>query len=448
MAKRKDSTSGGRAKSRAAGLTAGQIRFHSRSRSRSHERAEAEVNGDELHIPDHPDIPAGEPAMIDRENDLADLLDHLRQAGSFAYDTEFIGELTYFPRMCVIQVATSSRVALIDAEADLDLQPFWELLADPAVELIVHAGAQDIEPIVRSTGRPAGQVFDTQVAAGFIALPYPLSLRELVRTAVGAVIGKGHTFSQWDRRPLSATQIRYAADDVRYLPAVRKWLAERLDSTGHADWARQECARLIDPGNYSFDPAAAAMRFKGARSLRPAQLGRLMALLAAREAIARSLDVPARTLMRDEAMRNLARKSVGSAADLQRASGLPQAVVRAHGDALLAALTNPLQPPADYHVGNGNGQESALDRQRFDSLWAALQCYCFGQGVHPSLVASRQDLTRFLVTTTKAQRKRLPLAQGWRAELTGPFFDAAEQREGELRLRWTDEGLSGQIESQ
>jgi ribonuclease D len=228
-------------------------------------------------------VPRGDADVVNTNEGLAALIEDLRATGSFAYDSEFIGELTYFPKLCVIQVASVKRVSLIDPLADIDLRPFWELLTNPAVEKVVHAGQQDIEPVVRHLGRAPANVFDTQIAAGLAELPYPVSLSKLVNELTGARLGKGLTFSHWDQRPLSAMQLRYAADDVRYLPLVRQKLGERLDALGHAEWARGECAAQCDPALYRFDPEQQFLRVRGAGSLDPRNLAVLRAMYAWRE---------------------------------------------------------------------------------------------------------------------------------------------------------------------
>ena len=210
-------------------------------RSRSHDSAHAEQAPDEHERVIHPLISHGPPEFVDRPEPFAELLDHLRTSKRFAYDSEFIGELTYVPKLCLIQVATSQRVALIDPLAGLDLSPFWKLICDAGIEKIVHAGQQDIEPVFRNAGCAAANVFDTQVCAGFIGLAYPVALSKLVHEIAGVRIGKGLTFTHWDQRPLSAMQLRYAADDVRYLLVVRDEIGKRLDALGHSAWARQEC---------------------------------------------------------------------------------------------------------------------------------------------------------------------------------------------------------------
>ena len=261
-------------------------------RARSHENAHAAGAGDDAAAadasprPHHPLVSHDPPDLITTDEELAGLLAHLRAAGSFAYDSEFIGELTYFPKLCLIQTASAQRVALIDPLADLELRPFWELIADGSVEKVVHAGQQDIEPVFRHIGRMACNVFDTQIAAGLAGLPYPLSLSKLVLELAGARLGKGLTFSHWDQRPLSAMQLRYAADDVRYLPLVRAELGKRLDALGHAGWAAEECAALCDPVLYRFDPDTYYQRVRGATSLQPKNLAVLRELTIWRDAAA------------------------------------------------------------------------------------------------------------------------------------------------------------------
>src|SRR4051812_47295594 len=219
-------------------------------RARAHESAHTDAPLPPENTPDLPLVPKGPAPLLTTDDEVRELIDHCRAAGRFAYDSEFIGELTYHPKLCVLQVASDERVALIDPLADIDLMPFWELLADPAVEKIVHAGDQDIEPVVRHLNRSPANFFDTQIAAGFCGLPYPVSLSKLVGELTGARLGKGLTFTHWDQRPLSAMQLRYAADDVRYLPAVRAELGRRLEANGHTSWAKEECEALCEPSQY------------------------------------------------------------------------------------------------------------------------------------------------------------------------------------------------------
>src|SRR6185295_14475604 len=163
---------------------------------------------------------------------------------------------------------------------------FWELLCEPGVEKIVHAGEQDIEPVVRHLNRAPADFFDTQICAGFCALPYPVSLSKLVGELIGAKLGKGLTFTHWDQRPLSAMQLRYAADDVRYLPALRAEMGKRLAATGHEAWAREEFESLCEPTQYQFDPQTSYMKVRNSTSLTPQGLAILRELTIWRDSLA------------------------------------------------------------------------------------------------------------------------------------------------------------------
>src|SRR5262245_51175290 len=184
-----------------------RARPHSRSahRARSHDSAHENATPPGQ-IPDHPLISRNPPDLITTQEGLIELVEHLKASGQFAYDSEFIGELTYHPKLCLIQAASSKRVSLIDPLAALDLKPFWELICDPSVEKIVHAGAQDVEPVIRHLDRAPQNIVDTQISAGFAGMAYPVALGKLVMELTGAKLGKGLTFTHWDQRPLSSLQ--------------------------------------------------------------------------------------------------------------------------------------------------------------------------------------------------------------------------------------------------
>jgi ribonuclease D len=410
----------------------------SQHRARSHESAHAAVAEPES-VPEHSLIARGSGELIGTDAGLADLIDHLRSAGSFAYDSEFIGELTYHPQLCVIQVASSTRVSLIDPLAEIDLRPFWELLTDPTVEKIVHAGQQDIEPVVRHLGRAPMNVFDTQIAAGLAGLPYPVALLKLVFEFAGVRLGKGLTFTHWDARPLSPMQLRYAADDVRYLPLVRVEIGKRLEALGHVQWAQEECAALCDPSLYRFDPETQYLRVKGASSLDPRNQAVLRSLVAWRDGAAREANVPPRTFLKDEILLDMSRSPIKSVDRLARVRGLPRPVESAHGATIVQLTAEAMALPApDLPMAK---EVEALPSEKFrgDCLWAATQAICAGQGIDPALAASRQDLTDFwnaLKTGTTPADHRL--MSGWRREALGqPLVDLFNGKKG-YELRWTE----------
>ena len=417
-------------------------------RARSHESAHAEGAGDDGAAAEshprahHPLVTHAAPDLITTDGQLGELLNHLREAGSFAYDSEFIGELTYFPKLCLVQTATSQRVALIDPLAGVDLRPFWELVADASVEKVVHAGQQDIEPVFRHIRQMACNVFDTQVSAGLAGLPYPLSLSKLVQELAGARLGKGLTFTHWDQRPLSAMQLRYAADDVRYLPRVRAELGARLEALRHAAWAAEECASLCDPGLYRFDPETSYQRVRGAPSLQPRNLAVLRELTVWRDAAAREHDVPPRAFLKDEILLDLSRSPVKSVDRLDRVRGLPRPVEKAHGATIIEATLRAMSTPVPDLPAGRDIEPMPTERFRSDALWAAAQVICAGRSIDPALVLSRQDggeLYRALAS--RQELGDLRVMKGWRREALGERLVGLYEGTIRMSVGWSDGSL-------
>src|SRR4051812_3138387 len=423
-------------------------RFHharAAHRARAHESAHAEEdNGQATDAarPSHPLVPSGPASVVTTDEQLEELIAHLRSEGGFAYDSEFIGEMTYFPKLCVIQTATAKRVALVDPLAGVELRPFWELIADESVEKVVHAGQQDIEPVWRHIGREARNIFDTQIAAGFVALPYPLSLSKLVQELTGARLGKGLTFSHWDQRPLSSMQLRYAADDVRYLPLARQELGKRLEANGRASWAAEECAGLTDPVLYRFDPDSSYLRVRGATTLHAKNLAVLRELTVWRDAAARAEDVPPRTFLRDEIMIDLSRQPVKAVEKLDRVKGLPRPVEKEHGGTIVEATLRALAGPAPKVPFARDDEPTPTERFRSDAFWAAAQTICAGRGVDTAIVASRQEVAEFYRTLSSGgEVSALRLMQGWRREALGEALVELFKGSKRLDIAWEAEHL-------
>ena len=424
------------------------VSYRSAHRARSHESAHADpADAPRGAAVDHPLVPAGPAAVIAERHELASLIEHLRSARQFAYDSEFIGELTYVPKLCLIQVASAQKIALIDPLGGLDLRPFWELLADQAVEKIVHAGQQDLEPVVRHLGRAPANVFDTQIGAGFTGLPYPLSLSKLVNEFAGVKLGKGLTFTHWDQRPLSAMQLRYAADDVRYLVMVRERIGKRLEELGHAEWARQECAQQCDPKLYEFDPEQQYQRVRGAGSLAPRNLAVLRELTIWRDSAARAADVPPRAFLRDEVLLELARNPVKSIERLASVKGLPRPVEAEYGPRIVALSSRAMSLPDSDLPAARDTEQTPADKFRTDSLWAVAQCLCAGQSIDAAVVTNRQEINEFyqrLAGTGPSAAHRL--LSGWRRQALGQPLAQLLGGEADIHLGWPDGALQAAAE--
>ncbi len=412
-------------------------------RANSHAQAHSDSSHlEETHHKEHPLASGDRPQLVTRPDELAELLDSLRKAGSFAYDSEFIGELTYLPKLCLIQAASSTRIALIDPLTDLDIRPFWELVVDPAVEKIVHAGQQDVEPVFRALDKPPGNLFDTQIAAGFAGVGYPLSLSKLVFAMVGAKLAKGVTFSHWDRRPLSDHQLRYAADDVRYLPAVRHEIGKRLKDRNHILWAKEESASLADPGLYVFDPGKQWTKIRGAGVLPPRNQAILRELTIWRDESAKAEDVPPRSLLKDEILLDMARSPIESEADLARVRGLPRPIEAEYGAGIVQATQRARDLPQEQLPMMKSYDPAPEEKFGGDALFYAAQCLCAAQGIDPGLVTSRQeigDLYRMFIAGPKPLDLRI--LRGWRRQAVGERLLDLMGGKGEFSVKWTDGAL-------
>lgn len=415
--------------------------FRSRHRSASHASAHAAA-GALAPVPDHRLIPSGNAELITNDSALARLIDELRAAGTFAYDSEFIGEASYEPKLCLIQVATAQKLWLIDPLAGLSLQGFWELLCDASVQKIVHAGEQDVEPVVRHLNRAPANFFDTQIAAGMAGMIYPLALSKLVLELTAAKLGKGLTFTHWDQRPLSPMQMRYAADDVRYLPAVQSILRDRLRSLGHEAWLAAECDAMCQPSRYQFDPDMAVDRVRGGGSLGPAGAAVLRELVIWRNDAARDADLPPRSFLRDEVLVELSRNPAKSTDRLSRVRGLPRPVETQSGEHIVAATLRGL------HSAEGIEKRPTLEpspRQRFaaDSLWAAAQCLAAGRQIDPSLLSSRQEIGElYRAASAGADLTDLRVMQSWRRAAVGDDLLALMAGKKGVSVVWRDGGLT------
>jgi ribonuclease D len=418
-------------------------------RSRFRESSHALAHGEEDdslargQVPDHPLIAPGRANLITRDDELAPLIDELRrprpECGGqrvFAFDSEFIGESTYRPRLCLIQVATPGQITFIDPLSDIDLSPFWRLFGDADVRKIVHAGEQDLEPVVRAGIEPAG-VVDTQVIAGFAALPYPTSLARLVEHAVGVRLGKGLTFTQWDQRPLSKKQLAYAADDVRFLLALSAVLLEKLESAAVLAWALEECARRsrLVARNDLQEPWE---RVRGIGHLSGQQLAIMRELAVWRDDVARSADLPPRALIRDEVLLDLVKHPPPDLSRLGQIRHMPRPVAEQYGPVILDAIKRGREAQPLKLAARG-AEPTLTEKFASDAAMSLLQTIAVGRGIDPALLANRRDVESFARLAGRRQSLEThPLMQGWRREAAGELMHRLITTGGGAQLEWVE----------
>ena len=402
--------------------------------------AEAEAEAVELDdIDDHPMIVNGRPEIVEDVAGLESIANHVREVGSFAYDTEFIGEETFHPRICLVQIATSERLVLIDPVKVPDLAPIFEAVADPGIETLVHDGAQDLEPVRRLLECETGGIVDTQVCAAFLDMPWPSSLAKLVDRFAGHRLAKGHTFTDWDARPLTERQIRYAADDVRFLPLAWSRMREQLESSGRMGWAMRECDESRRRHVGQFDAEKQVRRIVRGSRVKARTSTVLFALVELRNEIACELDLPNRVAISDEGLNELAKTQPADAAGVEACRNIGKRTASDFGDRIAAHIKSALDGPSRVLTGNKARDETAEDRMRIDALWSALSLRSLADGIAPSILTSRSDLGRWYLQR-QAGESQEPLfpTDSWRHDVAGSWLESFIGGEDDLRLRWSE----------
>jgi ribonuclease D len=366
--------------------------------------------------------------LITDSKTLADFCRRLADAPFVAVDTEFMRENTFWPDLCLVQLASPEEAAAIDPKAGLNVDPMLDLLVEHPVLKVFHAGGQDLEIIYNLTGRTPHPLFDTQIAAMALGMGEQVGYTGLVETMLGIQIDKGARFTDWGRRPLDQRQIDYAIGDVTHLAALFPKMVERLRRTGRGEWLDEEMERLADPATYANNPETAWQRLR-APSRNPVVLGRLKALAAWREREAQDKDVPRGRIVKDETLADLAAQPPRRQEELPKVRGLSTAWANnAIGERLMAALRNAEPLPAEEMPAKeprrpGLTQDSALVA---DLLKLLLKVRAKEAGVAPRLLARGEELEALAA----GQREGLAVLSGWRLAAFGR--DAVALVEGRL----------------
>jgi ribonuclease D len=361
---------------------------------------------------------------------LANLCARLSDAPFVTVDTEFMRESTYYPELCLIQIADTEEAAAIDPMAPgLDLSPLLTLLTNNEDVLkVFHAGGQDIEIIYNLTGKTPHPLFDTQVAAMALGQGEQIGYSNLVDSWLGISVDKGARFTDWARRPLDARQIEYAIGDVTHLSAIFPRMLERLKKTGRGAWLDQEMERLADPANYANDPDMAWKRVRVA-SRKADVLGRLKAIACWRELEAQAKDLPRGRIVKDETIADLAGHPPRKQADLAKVRGLSQTWASNDIGARLIAAIEGARPLSDDELPPRDDRKPGLGREGAlvaDLLKLLLKIRARDIDVAPRLLARGEELEALAA----GQRKGLQILEGWRYDQFG--HDALELVEGRL----------------
>ena len=377
-------------------------------------------------------------AVIADSTSLTKLCDRLIKSSYITVDTEFMRDQTYWPRLCLVQIADENEAAAIDTLAEgIDITPLLNLLTNPRILKIFHAARQDLEIFYRLMGRLPSPIFDTQIAAMVCGFGDSAGYDTLVRKLTDKTIDKSSRFTDWALRPLSQRQINYALGDVTHLRQVYIKLNEMLGQNNRHNWMDEELSILRDTKNYTFEPEDAWRRIKY-RAPKPRFLAILKEVAAWREIEAQNKDIPRNRIVRDESLVEISHHAPKTINDLSRARGLSLKKAEGSlGKALLNAVKVGLNVPSenlpevkrDAPLPKGIGPIT-------DLLKVLLKLKCEKHDVAQKLIATVNDMEQIAAF---GQNANVPALQGWRQEVFG--IDALRLRSGQLAMVIKDHNL-------
>ena len=358
-------------------------------------------------------------------NEVADAAALARATGRLGIDSEFMSEGRYRALLCLVQVAVDdpqapggSRILLIDSLNGADVTPLARLLADPEVEVVLHAGRQDVAILRRAWNTEVSNLFDTQLAAGFAGASAQAGYGNLLGAILGRRVGKTASYTRWDARPLTREQLSYAAEDVAHLLELADELQRRLRDTGRLDWAREECRRL-ETATDERDPETVWERLPRIGQLDPRSRAVARELAAWRERTASAEDRPVGSILGEPALVELAKRQPSTPRGLEHTRGIHPSTVRKRGEAILDAIARGLDaPPIPREPARGRSEPG--DAPLIALAEALLRARALEVGLAYELIASRSELELIVGAARRSEPEPdVRTLAGWRRELVG-----------------------------
>lgn len=354
---------------------------------------------------------------ITEQSALTDFCAQVADGRYITVDTEFIRDKTYFPRLCLLQIAgeDKDKAAVIDPLAKgIDLAPVFKLMQKASLTKVFHAARQDIEIFNLLSKKIPHPIFDTQVAAAVCGYGESVGYEALVNDIVKAEIDKSSRFTDWSARPLSDKQLHYALSDVTHLRVIYEKLQEKIDKAGRSSWIDEEHAHLTDPATYDLDPTDAWRRLKFG-NMRPKNVAALRELARWREGEARKADVPRGRIIKDEVLVELAFALPRKESDLSRMRGMDRHLPKNKVDAILGAVEAALAlPPSEYPQVKNYKKPSENITSAIAMLQLLLKVTADAQGIASSIIAGKDDLEAIALGKEDTQA-----LHGWRYEIFG-----------------------------
>lgn len=353
---------------------------------------------------------------IANQEDLVSFVERANESSVFAIDTEFLREKTYYARLCLLQIATDNEIVIVDPFAVKDLGVLAPVLTNENIVKLFHAGGQDLEIIYREIGVLPKPIFDTQIAAALLGHTQQIGYAALVFSECDVQLKKIDSFTDWSRRPLSASQLDYAADDVIYLPKLYARMHEALEKKGRLHWLDQDFESLSDPARYEADEYERFRRLKRVSQLSRKQLSAAREVAAWREFEAQRRDIPRKWIVTDEQIVEACKREACTIDELFMVRGLSDKLNTKDARAVVAAVAKGLDAPKETwpESDRNNKNEPNVDAE-LDLMSALVRLRAKENGVAFPTLASHDDLAR----VARGYTKNIELLRGWRKALVG-----------------------------
>jgi ribonuclease D len=354
---------------------------------------------------------------IDTPEQLVKLCEQVKQTTWIAVDTEFLREKTYYPKFCLLQLATPEWVACVDPIAITDLTELFNALYNPKLIKVFHSCRQDLEIFFHLTGKVPGPIFDTQVAAPLLGFQDNPGYAMLVSSLLNINLNKAHTRADWSKRPLTQAEIQYAADDVIYLCDVYQKIKEKLTQLGRSDWLSSDFEELTNPVYYKVEPETAWLKIRGKNKLTSRQLTLVQAISEWRERNAQKEDKPRSWLLRDEIIFDMAKLQPETLGELLAIRGLHEKTVHRHGKELCEIIAKAkVKEPIHLKDKSKSAKKTQQHEAIIDMLMALVRIRAEENLLNPSILASRKDLEDLLFNEEGGD---CALLHGWRYTMAG-----------------------------
>lgn len=373
---------------------------------------------------------------IETTDGVRELAERARNASVLAIDTEFIREKTYYPKLCLLQLATDEQVWIIDPFKAKDLSALVPLLLDGGITKLFHAAKQDIEIIYHLLDAIPAPIFDTQVAAALLGRSFQIGLAALVQSYCGVSLKKGDSFTDWARRPLSKSQLDYAVSDVIYLPDIYRKMKAELEALGRTTWMDNDLDRLSDISEYRIDPYTRYLHLKRANQLSPRQLSAAKEVAAWREIKAQELDVPRKWVLSDEQIVEACRKETKTIDDLFLIRGIRGHISTKDARKIAELINYGISvPECDYpHLPYSNTNEKNVDAS-LDLMQALVRLRAKENDIAMQILAPHSDLT----AVARGHLEGLDVMSGWRRKIVGD--ELLDLLDGKINLSLSDGSL-------